>query len=245
VKLRILTAIAVVGASAVAAATLGAPASAASAEMPVVVELFVSQACKESPKAASHLADLSTRPDLVVLTWHVDYWNVLSNRKHGRWKDPFARPEFAVRQRIYNRQIRDRGSVYTPQAVVNGAGTTVGSKAKQLAEMIEDADVVQRPADISFDVRGDSMTISTRSAGETREAFLVRFHDMGGTQITGGDNAGVFFREPNVVTELVRLGYVNHSTRTYTVKAPAPGMGCAVLIQERGQGAITAAKYCP
>jgi hypothetical protein len=221
-------------------------AAAAADDEPVVVEMFLSQSCKLSPPAAAYMTELQKRPDLVVLSWHVDYWDLLSNGKAGRWKDTFSLSDSAVRQRIYNRKVRGRGTVFTPQAIVNGAGSVVGSKRRDLEALVRLAPAVQDNSEIAFSAAaGAPLKVSIKSAGGVREAFVVKFRDFAATRITGGDNVGVEFREPNVVQELVRLGTVGAHREEFSVPAPGPGWGCAILLQERGQGAITAAKYCP
>jgi hypothetical protein len=232
------------------AAALCAPVSAraqdSTRESPIVVEMFLSQACKQCPPAANYLNELRQRSDLVVLTWHIDYWNLLSNKKHGRWKDPYSSPDFAARQRIYNRKIRERGTVFTPQAIISGAGSAVGSKADAIEEIIALSRPLQRPAEFQF-VREENVLAVTINVASTAyyEVFLVTFKDYTVTEIKGGDNAGLTFREPNVVTGMTRLGAIAHRSETFRVAAPAEGMGCAVLVQERQQGAILAASYCP
>ncbi len=79
------------------AATLVA-GSAASAHAgnagPWAVELFTSQGCSSCPPADAQLGKLARRPDIVALSFHVDYWDYIG------WKDPFASREPTDRQQI-------------------------------------------------------------------------------------------------------------------------------------------------
>ena len=86
----------------------------ATAKRPVVVELFTSQGCGACTRANALVADLAERPDVLALTFPVDYWDYLG------WKDTFARPEFSARQRAYMKAAGQR-EVYTPQVVIDGA----------------------------------------------------------------------------------------------------------------------------
>jgi hypothetical protein len=230
----------------ISTAALAGAAQAAQDGEPVVVEMFLSQACKQSPPAADYAAELSRRADLVVLTYHIDYWNVLTSRKNGRWRDPFSSAAFAGRQRDYNRSIRGRGTVFTPQAIVNGAASEVGSKRASVERYIDLEKREPRLARTAIR-RADGKILVTvdPSGADPRDVFLARFTAWASTPIPTGDNAGVVFEEPHVVRSLERIGAVTHRTETFAFDAPAAGEGCAVLVQEQDRGRIIGARYCP
>lgn len=89
------------------------PARAADAAHPTVVELFQSQGCSSCPPAAANVSAVSDRPDVLALSFAVDYWDRLG------WKDTFSKPAWTARQYAYARAM-GRDGVYTPQVVVNG-----------------------------------------------------------------------------------------------------------------------------
>jgi len=96
-----------------AAAILACPVRAEDPEDtpgPVLVEMFLSQACNMCPPAAALFPDVAARPDVVALAWHVDYWNMTASEEHGRWVDPFSDPAYTERQKRYNINIRNRSS---------------------------------------------------------------------------------------------------------------------------------------
>ena len=66
-------------------------------ERPVLVELFLSQACPMCPKAAALFPDIAARDDVVALSWHIDYWNMTSS-PDGSWADPYSHAAFTKRQ---------------------------------------------------------------------------------------------------------------------------------------------------
>lgn len=228
------------------AALNGGPSAAADEAEPVVVEMFVSQSCKLSPPAAAYAAELARRTDLVVLTFHIDYWNVLTSRKNGRWRDPYGAADFAGRQRDYNRSIRGRGTVFTPQAIVSGAASEVGSKRDSIERFIELERREKREARTSIRREGDRISVIVDPSGnKPRDVFVVRFMPWASTPISGGDNAGTVFDEPNVVRALEKIGSVTHRTETFSFDRPPQGEGCAVLVQEENRGRIVGARYCP
>lgn len=216
---------------------------------PVVVEMFLSQSCKSSPPAAAALSDLGRRRDVVALSYHVPYWNDVPAHNRGAWADPFARPEFAERQKLYNMRIRRSDMVYTPQAVIDGVFYAVGSKRETLDDRIVEArflDEHSRPFPPELDVNRDQGTIHVEidSVGAPYDAFAVSFRPKALTEVEGGDNAGSTFDEINVVTGVRKLADGAEGAQTLTFDAPATGEDCAVLVQERGQGRIVAARYC-
>jgi hypothetical protein len=78
-----------------------------------LVELYTSQGCSSCPPADQWLGTFSGRDDVVPLSMHVAYWDYIG------WKDPFAKPEFAQRQR-WLAQVSKSNSVYTPGVFVGG-----------------------------------------------------------------------------------------------------------------------------
>src|ERR1700726_1026943 len=89
-------------------------------ERPIVVELFTSEGCSSCPPADALLAELAGRPDVLALSFHVDYWDRLG------WRDPFSSPDATRRQHGYA-ELLGLSTVYTPQIVVDGRWQAVGS----------------------------------------------------------------------------------------------------------------------
>lgn len=240
------------GGCAFAQSGAAAPAAnpSAYAARPVVVETFLSQACVQSPPAARVLHDLSLRPDIVALTWHVDYWDALPAAGVGAWKDPFAQPDFGARQISYNRRIRGSAMKITPQTVIDGVISVAGSKREAVEKRILEAkflDEMARPTPplLTIDDAGNGM-LRTRieNVGAPYDAILVSFERRAVTKVSGGDNAGVTFREVNVVRAAAPIASGRTGPGEFSFAAPGNGLGCAVLVQERENGRVVAARYC-
>src|SRR4029079_16757892 len=97
-----------------------------------VLELFTSQGCSSCPPADALLAELGKRPDLVTLSYSVDYWNYLG------WHDTLSSAANSDCQRDYAR-MRGDGKVYTPQIVVDGLTHVNGSDEQAIEEAVQAA----------------------------------------------------------------------------------------------------------
>src|ERR1700742_2782178 len=109
-----------------------APAMAADAAHPIVVELFQSQGCSDCPPANANVMALSERSDLLTLSFGVTYWDQLG------WKDTFASPQYTARQWDYAQALR-HDNVFTPQVVVNGRVDGVGAQPGEIEQLIRSA----------------------------------------------------------------------------------------------------------
>lgn len=219
-----------------------APASAQ--QNPVVVELFTSQSCSSCVPATHVFNDLATRDDLVVLSWHVDYWNDLQTRE-GRWKDPYSSAAYTERQRVYNQDIRGRASVYTPQAVIAGSAETVGSSRAKIERMIEDQRITPTNAITTQANANQKIGIGIDPSDINVDAYLIRLVREAQTDVRGGENAGVDFYERNIVASMKHLGTVRREARSFVVNAPAQSETCAIIVENPRTGRIVSAQYCP
>jgi hypothetical protein len=211
-----------------------------------VVEMFVSQACRESPPAAAYAAELSDRRNVLALTFHIDYWNVLSNRRTGRWRDPFGASEFAARQRVYNASIRHRASVLTPQAIVAGRAAENGADRPAVERQIASAQDQKGHTGLAVRNGPNGLVAAIEPAGPARsDVYVVHFLPHVVTDVPAGDNAGVRFDERNVVRRIAKIGEVTGQPAALNFPPPPAEQACAVLVQAAGQGEILAAAKCP
>lgn len=226
-----------------AAAVAIAPAAAAVAAQepgpdPVVVELFTAQGCAGCPDANEVVADLADRPDVIALTFPVDYWDYLG------WEDTFARPEFGQRQRAYQSAMRLR-DLYTPQVVVDGRRQVAGMRREAVeAAVAEEAGRRPVPPQMRFLEAGGRVAVGTGRAPEGgAEVWLVRYQTGPETvRVSRGENRGATVRHANVVRELVRLGDWDGRARQYSLPpAGEPHLETVVLVQAQGDGSILAA----
>jgi hypothetical protein len=216
----------------VALLMLEEPASAAETKPLTVVELFQSQGCSDCPPANANVMALSSRPDLLTLSFGVTYWDYLG------WKDTFASPLYTARQWDYAHALH-HSEVYTPQVVVNGRADIVGRDRPQLEALIKRE---ANPSAPEVHITSGNVTVGSGAVG-THQVWLVRFDpNIENVPIARGENGGLTLPHKNVVKELVKLGEWNGKQASFVIPAAGqPGLREAVLVQSGPGGAIVAA----
>lgn len=228
-------------AAAVAWATVASPGSPAPARArrvrpPVVVELYTAQGCDSCPDAQVLMKGLLDRPDVIPLTFSVDYWDYLGT------KDSFAQPEFTARQRAYVDRLKVR-DMYTPELVVNGRAEGAGEadKLTALIDRAERARAAETAPKITVLRRG--VRIGPGSAGgRAADVWLVRYDPRPHrTRVKGDDGKTRSVMEYAVVRDLQRLGAWRGGSRDYAIPAATDGLKSVVLLQQPRGGHLVAA----
>jgi hypothetical protein len=212
--------------------------SALAAQRPVVVELFTSLACSDCPPADALLARVRAQdPDVLALDLHVTYWN------DAAWTDPYSLPAADELQREHAALVHDP-TVYTPEAVVDGQRSFVGSDSSAMSAAIEQAKTriakgLFAPVVIHRTARDLEVVVGSGVGAGT--VWLFGFDDARTTAVRGGENAGATLGEVNVVRSITRLGDWRGGRLELHTRAPA-GTEFAVLVQ-RADGVILAAGW--
>ena len=205
----------------------------ANAEPRCVIELFTSQGCSSCPPADRLLGELATNPDVLALSFPVDYWDYIG------WKDTLAQPAFAARQKAYA-GARGDGQVYTPQAVVDGTTHAVGSDRAEVQAAIATA---TGNGGLSVPVRlakaGTGLKIEIGGgAGKSAEVWLLRVTHEKSVAIGRGENSGRTVTYTNVVRSMTRIGDWTGEAKSFDApEAKGPdGDGYVALLQARSGG---------
>src|SRR5579862_769352 len=134
-----------------------------------VVELFTSQGCSSCPPADAVVGRLLTHPEVLVLSYHVNYWDDLG------WKDPFSSADSTDRQYAYAQALGER-SVFTPQLIVNGTTSLVGSQESAVQRAVAAADQVDFPIRAALAAQADgNLTLTLEGPGMPGEVWEVRY----------------------------------------------------------------------
>ena len=231
------------GASALSVLAIVAVVRPAHADPRAVVELFTSQGCSSCPPADEMLNDLADHPDVLALSWHVDYWDYLG------WADGFARPEFTRRQQAYAHATGER-AIYTPQIIVGGTDTLIALRPAELMALLQAQ--IARPTEVmvTSSQQNDSYRIelTPRAAIPTRVAIiLVRYAPSRKVEIVAGENRGISVEYRNVVLAVERIAeWDGRVPLRMTIRPGAsvekgaesfpPDTRHAILAQELGHG---------
>jgi hypothetical protein len=222
------------------ALSAGLVAAAGAGTRPVVLELFTSEGCSSCPPAEVIVNELARRPDVLPLSFHVDYWDDLG------WRDRYSLAGATERQRVYARTLR-RSSVYTPQAVIDGSRDIVGS---QRAAVMEAVSGPREGVATSVSVSGETIQIHVGAGPDpiSADVLLIGYLREATTHVGRGENSGRTLKESNIVLSLDDLGPWNGKPREFQLsvgRLPKNVTDIAVLVQSAGQGVILGAVAQP
>ena len=170
-----------------------------------VVELFTSQGCSSCPPADELLVEYSRQPDIIALSLPVNYWDYLG------WKDTLAHVAFTERQKAYAHSRSDR-QVFTPQMIVNGKKSCIGSDRAQIEKAIQYTSKGRKtlPVNVIVNEQGGTVTIQVEETLETAqreaEVWVLPILRTQTVPIERGENRGKTITYANVVRGLNRLG---------------------------------------
>ena len=215
-------------------ALLCAQAASAAETQRAVVELFTSTGCSSCPPADALAGHLRKDPALIVLSYHVDYWD------SAAWKDPFSSKDSTVRQYEYAHALNEH-SVATPQMIVNGARSVLGSQERAISHAVQAESQAALPVHVDLTKQTDgSFTLTLQGAAPGAEVWEVGYVRNASTRIRGGENGGRTLETYNNVTRILDLGAYSAGTRNLAaLKSPEDGL--AVLVQAPAMGRILGA----
>jgi hypothetical protein len=201
----------------------------AAEERPVLVELFTSEGCSSCPPADALLAELAGRPEVLALSFHVDYWDRLG------WKDPFSTRAATQRQQHYA-QLLDLTSVYTPQIVVDGKWQAVGSSRAEVERTLALArqrDVDPVPVVLAVDRGRAHISLGPSGDGVSADVLLIGFDRRHVTAVARGENAGRTLAHVDVVRSIEEVAQFTGSATAVDAAIRSPCDRVAAIVQGR------------
>ena len=196
-----------------------------------IVELFTSQGCSSCPPADALLGRLSADPALLALSFHVNYWNSIG------WKDPFSSQVSTDRQYAYAHALGER-TVFTPQLIVNGTRSLIGSQESEIRKEIAKATEATLPVSADLAKQADgSFSLQLTGPAVAADVWEVRYVRRSVTKIRAGENGGRELETFNDVVQLHSLGKFQPGVlKLEPLHQPADGL--AVLVQKPSGGPI-------
>lgn len=220
-------------------ALLGPASRAQEPARPVVLELFTSQGCSSCPPADALLTEYArTRPDLLPLAFHVEYWNNLG------WRDPFSSAEATARQRLHASRIGEP-TIYTPELVIDGRQAAIGSDRDAVEGAIRSAKARQSTlAAVRVSRSGSGeVTIAVGPGSGVAAVLLLGYDPAHTTPVGRGENGGRTLLESNIVRSIDTVAQWTGAPLELHRPAP-PGEQVAVLL-EAADGRVVGASYIP
>lgn len=208
-------------------------------DMPVVVELYSSQACIFCPQADRLFAEIAALPNVIGIACHVDYFDV----GEGALSQPFC----TRRQRWYMHAMR-AGPLYTPQIIMNGHLDAIGYKFDEVVATLHKAGTgtVGRLPIERVDEDGFALTIPDDYAEQAPEGYHLNVFVLRVPQdlvITGGAYRGQPARYVRVAAALETMVLQRHETGRVRmeVTSAAGHEGLVALLQDAQSGLVYAA----
>jgi len=207
--------------------------SSAKAETKGVVELFTSQGCSSCPPADRLLETLARNPNLIALSFPVDYWDYIG------WKDTLASPRFTARQKGYA-AVRGDEHIYTPQVIIDGRADVVGSDSAGVEHAIADNNGLHGALSVPIGLDDSDGVLHIRIGGangedakRTANVYVLRVEARSTVQIGRGENRGQKLSYVNVVRAIRQIGEWHGEAQNFDVpEIEGENEGYVVFVQE-------------
>jgi hypothetical protein len=173
-------------------------------------------------------------PNVIALAFHVDYWDSIG------WRDHYSIPNAVERQHGYVVSL-GLSSAFTPQVVVDGRSSFVGSDKRRILGAL--ADSVGETVPVDLEVSNGVLTVGVleRPDHRTYQVFVAAYLPQASTPVGRGENSGRTLQEFNIVRQFRSIGtWSGHAAqfRAAVESFPADATRVAVLLQRDGQGPI-------
>src|SRR5580658_3615036 len=227
-------------------------ALAAGPARPLILELYTSEGCSSCPPAEALVGQLISDPDLLPLAFHVDYWDGQG------WHDRFSLAAATQRQNEWSRHFGGR-NVYTPQMIVDGRRSVLGSDGPAVVAAVRDSLVARQasePMGIQATVADGQLQIelSGNCNPGSCDTYLVSYLPQASTHVGRGENAGQTLVEWNIVRSVQKLGTIKTETggeqagnpaahwQIAVSTLPADATKLAIVVQDSHSGGVRGAR---
>jgi hypothetical protein len=209
----------------------------------VVMELFTSQGCSSCPPADAILAEYanSNNRQIIPLSFHVDYWNRLG------WMDPYSNKLYSERQQWYSQHL-PKGSIYTPQLIVNGQTEVVGNNRPSVKALVEKQLTIKPMTFIetnNYFVDHNNLKCNYAIKGSWENSIInfALVEKKAVTHIQAGENEGKILTNQNIVKQFISKSASVNGSQVIILpeNMPHSAFSVVVYLQNIKTGEIKAA----
>ena len=173
-------------------------------------------------------------PNVIALSFHVDYWN------NGGWHDKFTLNGATDRQRAYAQKLKV-SEVFTPQVVIDGSSSLVGSDKAKILGALANANTETVPVTVAVSDGTLNVSVPDSPSHEKYTVFVAAYLPQASTPVGRGENTGKSLEEFNIVRQFRSIGNWKGQAAVFRASVqsfPADASRVAVLVQRADQGPI-------
>jgi hypothetical protein len=179
---------------------------------------------------------------VVPLALHVDYWDYIG------WKDPYAKREFALRQRKLT-QLQRLAFVYTPQVLLQGRDFR-GWASRAFDETLARINAQPAKASLKLEIlRVDEKGLEVEASAQLvlpsdhAALYVAAYQSKLQSRVTAGENRGRILNHDHVVLEWqgpfpARGRLTERRMLRLLPGASAANSGAAAFVQDRRTGEV-------
>jgi hypothetical protein len=164
-----------------------------------LLELYTSEGCDSCPPADRWVSSLRSRgygtDRVVVLAFHVDYWDRLG------WPDRFAQARFTERQRLVNNRNQSR-VIYTPQLVLNGKDYRRGVRDDPTGFAAIAREPAKGALSLTIKATESQWIVNGKSSGADAQTWIALYENDLATDVRAGENRNKRLHHDFVVRDI-------------------------------------------
>lgn len=194
-----------------------------------VAELFTSQSCSSCPAADAFLQELDQNDQIIALSCNVTYWN------HLHWEDTLSKDFCTQKQREYSFNQNRDGRIFTPELMINGQDSFVGSRRGQIIDHLSKN---AQPTSVLTIEQVDGQITITGNVQHKLNAdnivTLIAYGDKHTQFVPSGENRGrtIHYSNPVISIKKIAKNWDGQQALVAQIDSDMPPSGYVVLLSE-------------
>ncbi len=199
-----------------------------------VLELFTSQSCSSCPAADAFLEELDKNENIIALSCNVTYWN------HLNWQDTLSQDFCTDKQRQYSYIQNRNGLVFTPELMINGEKSFIGSKRGKIVDYLShDTNAVMS---LKLELKDEEVTVAALNDNTQWDSdnivTLIAYGDKHTQFVPSGENRGrtIHYSNPVLSMKKIAQNWNGSSPISSSINSDTPPSGYVVLVSSKNVG---------